>query len=179
MQKKDLAANHRLRSKVSIRPSSSKGLDFGFIPVTLLQHCNAVIASHHAARKYPRLSDVLWKAELGEFIESHPDLRRVLRRSAINRSSKAANSGFISIAASLLSLELLASNFTIWGVNFSTERSMATNILRKNTRWGRTWLMEEYIYNRNEQLFGSVVSSTAAVGQPANDRIRFRSKLES
>src|ERR1700722_14736370 len=83
-------------------------VDFGFLPKSLVSQCQVLIESFHALHGYSCLPDILWKAGLGPFIETHAQLRLLLRKSSTTRSAKKSNAGFLRIAATILSLEILA-----------------------------------------------------------------------
>ena len=87
------------------------GLDFRFLPKELNERSQKLIESYHGMHGYARLADVLWHAEIREFIVFHDDLRPVFRKASIARSAKQANQGYVLIATVLLSLELLANDF--------------------------------------------------------------------
>lgn len=55
-------------------------VDFGFLPKSLISQCQVLIESFHDIHGYPCLPDILWKAGLGPFIETHWQFRQLLGR---------------------------------------------------------------------------------------------------
>src|SRR5579864_4296281 len=92
-------------------PDGNDSPDFGFLPQDLRTQCRSLIESYHALHGFGCLPDILWKAGLGPFIETHRDFRRLLKKASTTRSAKKSNEGFTQIATTLLSLEILGSNF--------------------------------------------------------------------
>ena len=132
--------------------SSSKGasrgrtetFDLGALPPTLAAQCRGLIESYHEIHGYGCLPNMLWRADLGDFIKKHPCLRQILRKASTTRSAKVANKGFVEIATAILSLEILASDFASWSTMFPEAKSMANALLRM--RSARMFLMEHYLY---------------------------------
>jgi hypothetical protein len=120
--------------------------DFGFLPQNLSSQCRSLIESYHGLHGYACLPDILWKAGLGPFIETHREFRQLLRKASTTRSSKKSNDGFAQIATTLLSLEILASNFAGWSALYPHAASTARSILKRHTRISHTPLMESYLY---------------------------------
>ena len=120
--------------------------DFGFLPQNLSSQCRSLIESYHGLHGYGCLPDILWKAGLGPFIETHREFRRLLRKASTTRSAKKSNDGFAQIATTLLSLEILASNFAGWSKLYPQAAFTAKSILKRHTRLSHTPLMESYLY---------------------------------
>jgi hypothetical protein len=120
--------------------------DFAFLPQNLSSQCRSLIESYHGLHGYGCLPDILWKAGLGPFIETHREFRQLLRKASTTRSSKKSNDGFAQIATTLLSLEILASNFAGWSALYPHAASTARSILKRHTRISHTPLMESYLY---------------------------------
>ena len=120
--------------------------DFGFLPQNLRNQCRSLIESYHGLHGYSCLPDILWKAGLGPFIETHREFRQILKKASTTRSAKKANDGFTQIATALLSLEILASNFAGWGTIYPQAASTAKSILKRHARFSSTPLMESYLY---------------------------------
>jgi hypothetical protein len=120
--------------------------DFGFLPQSLLSQCRSLIEGYHGLHGHSSLPDILWKAGLGPFIESHREFRRLLRKASTTRSAKKSNEGFTQIATTLLSLEILANNFAGWSAIYPQAASTARAILRRHTRHSRSPLMDSYLY---------------------------------
>ena len=120
--------------------------DFAFLPQNLSTQCRSLIESYHGLHGYGCLPDILWKAGLGPFIETHREFRRLLRNASTTRSAKKSNDGFAQITTTLLSLEILASNFAGWSTLYPQAASTAKSILKQHTRFSHTPLMESYLY---------------------------------
>lgn len=120
--------------------------DFGFLPQDLRSQCRSLIESYHGLHGFGCLPNILWKAGLGPFIETHRDFRRLLKKASTTRSAKKSNEGFTQIATTLLSLEILASNFAGWSTIYPQAASTAKSILRRHTPLSHAPLMESYLY---------------------------------
>jgi hypothetical protein len=120
--------------------------DFCFLPQTLSAQCRSLIEGYHDLHGYTCLPDILWKAGLGPFIETHREFRQLLRKAATTRSAKKSNEGFTQIATTLLALEILTSNFAGWGAIYPQAASAARSILKRHASGAHTPLMESYLY---------------------------------
>jgi hypothetical protein len=120
--------------------------DFGFLPKSLTVQCRSLIESYHELHGYACLPDTLWKARLGPFIETHREFRQLLRKASTTRSAKKSNEGFVRIATTILSLEILASSFAGWSAIYPEAGSMARAILKRHARSPHMPLMEFYLY---------------------------------
>jgi hypothetical protein len=120
--------------------------DFSFLPKSLTVQCASLIESYHELLGYACLPDILWKSRLGPFIETHHELRQLLRKASTTRSAKKSNAGFVQIATTILSLEILASSFAGWSAIYPEAGSRAQAILRRNMRSPQMPLMEFYLY---------------------------------
>ena len=120
--------------------------DFGFLPPNLRIQCRSLIEGYHGLHGYGSLPDILWKAGLGPFIETHREFRGLLRKASTTRSAKKSNEGFVQIATTLLSLEILASNFAGWSTIYPQAASRAKSILKRHSPLSRSPLMESYLY---------------------------------
>ena len=120
--------------------------DFGFLPKSLTAQCRSLIESYHELHGYACLPNMLWKFRLGPFIETHHELRQLLRKASTTRSAKKSNEGFVRIATTILSLEILASSFAGWSAIYPEAGSRAQLILRRNMRTPQMALMEFYLY---------------------------------
>lgn len=124
--------------------AKTETFDLGALPQTLAAQCRGLIESYHEIHGYACLPNMLWKAQLGDFINKHPHLRQILRKASTTRSAKVSNKGFIEIATAILALEILASDFASWSTMFPEAKSMANALLRM--RGPRMSLMEYYLY---------------------------------
>jgi hypothetical protein len=125
---------------------STEDIDFGFLPKSLTSQCRVLIESFHALHGYSCLPDILWKAGLGPFIEAHAQLRALLRKASTTRSAKKSNDGFVRIATTILSLEILASRFAGWSTIYPQDASRSQVIQKANARGRHTPLIEFYLY---------------------------------
>jgi hypothetical protein len=145
--------------------------DFGFLPQNLRTQCRSLIESYHGLHGFGCLPDILWRAGLGPFIETHREFRQLLRKASTTRSAKKANDGFAQIATTLLSLEILASNFAGWSTIYPQAASTSKSILKRHTRLSSTPLMESYLYPP-KYLSSAAIATLAAptkhdVAEPA------------
>ena len=120
--------------------------DFGFLPQSLRSQCRSLIESYHGLHGFSSLPDILWKAGLGPFIETHREFRQLLRKASTTRSAKKSNDGFTQIATTLLSLEILSSNFAGWSKIYPQAASTAKSILKRHSPLSHAPLMESYLY---------------------------------
>lgn len=127
-------------------PGTAENIDFGFLPKSLTSQCQVLIESFHELYGYSCLPDILWKAGLGPFIEEHEQLRQLLRKASTTRSSKKSNQGFVKIATTILSLEILASRFAGWSAIYPKDASRSLTIQMTNARGRHTPLIEFYLY---------------------------------
>ena len=91
---------------------------FKFIPKELAIKCRKLIESFHAMHGYGRLPDMLWNSDARDIIECHRDLMRVFKNASKSRGAKRANELFLLIATAIVSLEVLARDFSGWGKRF-------------------------------------------------------------
>ena len=121
-------------------------LDFSFLPKNLTTQCRSLIQSYHEVHGFACLPDVLWKSRLGPFIEHHRELRQFLRKASTTRSAKKSHDGFVRIATTILSLEILASSFAGWGAIYPEAAEHARAILKRNGNGQQMPLMDFYLY---------------------------------
>jgi hypothetical protein len=119
--------------------------DFSFIPKSLAAKCRRLIETYHAMNGYACLPDMLWQPKLRDFIEMHKDFRQVFKRASTSRSAKRANEGFVLIATTVLSLEVLVSDFASWSAKYPAAKRRAHAILQEYTLNSRTWLIDRYL----------------------------------
>src|SRR6202521_2361344 len=108
--------------------------DFSFLPNSLTAQCRSLIESYHELHGYTCLPDILWKARLGPFIEAHREFRQLLRKASTTRSAKKSNQGFVQIATTILSLEILASSFAGWSTIYPRAAFTTKSILKRHAR---------------------------------------------
>ena len=119
---------------------------FDFLPEDLRRQCRRLIESYHGLHGFNCLPNILWRAGLGPFIESHREFRQLLKKASMNRSAKKSSEGFTQIATTLLSLEIVASNFAGWSTHYPQAASLAKSILKRHAPSSGTRLMESYLY---------------------------------
>ena len=130
----------------AVNNASASSPDFGFLPQSLIAQCRSLIEGYHELHGYICLPDILWKAKLGPFIESDRQFREILRKASTTRSAKKSNEGFVRITTTILSLEILASNFAGWSTIYPQAASKATAILKHHAGTSRMALMDFYLY---------------------------------
>jgi hypothetical protein len=128
----------------SVRSQASE--DLGFLPDSLLRQCRRLIESYHAVNGYSCLPDMLWRSQLGPFIERQQQLGQLLRKASTTRSAKKSNESFLKIATTILSLEILASSFAGWSAIFPDASETARMLLKRNALSPKMPLMEFYVY---------------------------------
>jgi hypothetical protein len=126
--------------------SKIENFDLNFLPKSLTTQCRSLIESYHELHGYACLPDMLWKSRLGPLIESHREFRQLLRKASTTRSAKKSNEGFVRIASTILSLEILASSFAGWSAIYPDAGLTAHAILKRNARGPHTPLMDFYLY---------------------------------
>lgn len=126
--------------------AEAENVDFSFLPKILVSQCQTLIESFHELHGYASLPDILWKAGLGPFIEAQGQLQQLLRKASTTRSAKKSNEGFVKIATTILSLEILASRFAGWSTIYPQEAARSRAIQKTNARGRHTPLIEFYLY---------------------------------
>jgi hypothetical protein len=149
--------------------------DLSFLPQNLLGQCRSLIESYHGLHGFGCLPDILWKAGLGPFIESHREFRPLLKKASTTRSAKKSSDAFTQIATTLLSLEILASHFAGWSKIYPQAASTATLILKRHARLPLTPLMESYLYPP-KHLSSAAIATLAA---PTTDYVAETAALAS
>ena len=104
----------------------------GFLPESLVKQRRNVIESYHGSQGYFCLPDILWKSRLGPFIDQDPTLGPLLRKASVTRRAKKANECFVTIATTILSMEILASSFAGWSSLYPEAANKARAFLRRN-----------------------------------------------
>jgi hypothetical protein len=125
---------------------AAESTDFDFLPPSLSAQCQTLVESFHDLHGYACLPDILWKAKLGPFIETHRELRELLRKASTTRSAKKSNAGFVRIATSILSLEILAGHIAGWSAIYPDAACKAQTILKRHARNAHMPLIEFYLY---------------------------------
>jgi hypothetical protein len=92
------------------------------------------------------LPDILWKLRLGPFIEGDPTLGPLLRSTSTAKRAKKVNECFVTIATTILSMEILTSNFAGWSSLDPAAGEKARAYLKRNTFNPQTPLLDYYVY---------------------------------
>jgi hypothetical protein len=124
----------------------TESFDLSFLPKRLTAQCQGLIESYHELHGYTCLPDILWKARLGPFIENHREFRQILKKASTTRSAKKSNQGFVRIATTILSLEILASSFAGWSAIYPEAGLTAHALLKRYAQSPHMPLMEFYLY---------------------------------
>jgi hypothetical protein len=120
------------------------------IPEPLLAKCRHLVETYHGMHGYGSLPNILWQPGPREFIETYDPFGPIFKRACRMRSAAHANEGFVLIAATILSLEVLASDFGNWSAKYPAAKRLALTILKDcATQPSRTHLMDRYIYPRS------------------------------
>jgi hypothetical protein len=139
-------AEHTNHASDAAHLEAIEDIDFGFLPGSLIEQCRRLIESYHELHGYACLPDILWKARLGPFIQTHREFRQLLRKASTTRSAKRSHDGFARIATTLMSLEILSSGFAGWNRIYPQAATRAHAVLRRNTHGAHTPLMDFYLY---------------------------------
>jgi hypothetical protein len=111
-----------------------------------MRQCRCLIVSYHAINGYSCLPDILWRSHLGPFIERHEQLGQLLKIASTTRSAKKSNESFITIATTILSLEVLASSFAGWSAIYPEAGERARDLAKRNALSPKMPLMGFYVY---------------------------------
>jgi hypothetical protein len=125
---------------------AAAGSNFRFIPGELAIKCRQLIESYHAINGYGELPDMLWLSDARDIIERDPDLTRLMMQAARARAAKRANHHFLQIATAIVSLEVLARDFSGWGKRFPSAKREAEKVLERSLQLRRSWLMDLYFF---------------------------------
>jgi hypothetical protein len=154
-------------------------VDLSFLPNSLTVQCQSLIESYHELHGYACLPNILWKARLGPFIETHQEFRQLLRKASTTRSAKKSNQGFVRIATTILSLEILASSFAGWSAIYPEAGAMARAILQRNARSPHMPLMEFYLYPPKYISSAAIAALAPPAGrQPSEAELYRKSRPE-
>jgi hypothetical protein len=138
--------------------------DLKFLPRVLTENCQRLIESYHALHGYASLPDILWRAEVRDFVEMNEDLQCVYRKASITRSARKANASYVLIASALLSLEILATDFLGWGTRYPWAKRKAASVLAAHVPATRAQLRDVYL--RQQNYVRPQVISTAIAPPP-------------
>src|ERR1700736_5592280 len=153
----------------------TENCDLSFLPKSLTAQCQSLIESYHELHGYACLPNVLWKARLGPFIEAHREFSQLLRKASTTRSAKKSNAGFVRIATTILSLEILASSFAGWSAIYPEAASIAYAILKRNSRSPHMPLMEFYLYPPKYISSAAIATLVPPPGLQPGEAVLYRS----
>jgi hypothetical protein len=105
-----------------------------------------LIESYHAIYGYVGLPDMLWLSDARDVIESHRGLLQLFTKASRARGAKRADGSFLLIATAIVSLEVLARDFSGWGTRFPAAKREAERVLGELPQLRRTWLMDLYLF---------------------------------
>jgi hypothetical protein len=120
--------------------------NFRFIPRELAVKCRRLIESYHAIYGYLSLPDMLWLSDARDIIEGDLELTQNFKRAARSRAAKRANDSLRQIATTIVSIEVLARDFSDWGKRFPAAKIEAEKILGGSPHLRRAWLMDLYFF---------------------------------
>jgi hypothetical protein len=150
-------------------PRSDGGLiadpSFRFLPSELASKCRKLVESYHEIHGYACLPDMLWHSNARDIIECHRDLMQVFKNASKSRSAKRANDSFLLIAIAIVSLEVLARDFSGWGRRFPGARRKAEAMFADFSPRLRVWFMDKYLYpslNLHREAASVLTPSAAA-----------------
>ena len=171
--------HHAGTSVLADKAGNAGNIDLSFLPSSLTAQCRSLIESYHALHGYACLPDILWKARIGPFIESHEEFRQLLKKASTTRSAKKSNQGFVRIATTMLSLEILASSFAGWNAIYPEAGSAARAILKRTASMPHMPLMEFYLYPPKYMSSAAVATLIPPAGRQAGEMELYRtSKAE-
>jgi hypothetical protein len=175
----EVAAEFADNAGITAIADKTENFDLSFLPKSLTTQCRSLIESYHELHGYACLPNILWKARLGPFIESHRELHQLLRKASTTRSAKKSNEGFVLITTTILSLEILASSFAGWSAIYPEAGATARAILKRNARSMHTPLMDFYLYPP-KYISSSAIAALAppVTRQPSQSELYRASKPE-
>jgi hypothetical protein len=148
----------RALARTNSAKSSDKKLDVDvtFIPKSLTAKCRHLVERYHAVYGYANLPDILWQPGPRDLIETYYLFDRTFKRACTVRSTRRANEGFVEMATTILSLEVLASDFTDWSTKYPAAKQSAHMILRDYPLISPACLMERYVFSRSSLTPASI-----------------------
>ena len=89
---------------------------------------------------------MLWLSDARDVIECHRDLTRIFKKASKAQAARRANNSFLLIATTIVSIEVLARDFSGWGKQFPAAKREAEKVLGGLPQLRRTWLMDLYLF---------------------------------
>ena len=97
-------------------------------------------------------------------IEGDPALGPLLRRASTAKRAKKANECFVTIATTILSMEILTSNFAGWSSLYPAAGEKARAFLKRNTPNPQTPLLDYYVYpSKYSNVFAKLAPPTVTL----------------
>jgi hypothetical protein len=127
-------------------PPDSIDLSLQFVPDELLTKCRRLIKRYHTTYGYSRLPDILWQSDVRAFIQAYKPLARSFNKGTKLRSAKRTNDVLVSVATSILALEVLARNFIGWGNKFPEAKQEAEQLFTAHIARSRACLLDTYVF---------------------------------
>jgi hypothetical protein len=119
---------------------------FRFVPRELALKCRKLIDSYHTMNGYAGLADMLWNSNARDIIDCHRELAHIFKSASKSRCAKRANESLLLIATVIVSLEVLARDFSGWGKRFPSAKREAEELLLDLPHRDRAWFMDKYLY---------------------------------
>ena len=121
---------------------------FLFVPPELILKCRQVVERHHRMYGFATLADVLWQSSARTFILADDELRKSFDQTSRMRRSRLRHDILLSLAAIVLSVEVLYENYAGWGSRFPNAKFSAEALFATHAPKPRVWLMDIYVYQR-------------------------------
>jgi hypothetical protein len=134
------------KASLDTAADTASSSNFFFVPRELAVKCRRLIESYHAIYGYVSLPDMLWLSDARDIIEHDRELARTFRRASRSRAAKQANDSLRQIATTIVSIEVLARDFSGWGQRFPAAKAEAEKILGGSPQVRRAWLMDLYFF---------------------------------
>jgi hypothetical protein len=120
---RDSGADVGLQADVQVGAQAGANPSFRFLPSDLTARCRSLLESYHDMYGFAGLPDMLWHSDARDIIECHRDLTKVFRNASKSRCAKRANQSFLLIASTIVSLEILARDFSGWGRRYPAAKA--------------------------------------------------------
>ncbi|MGA2892991.1 MAG: hypothetical protein ABSE22_08975 [Xanthobacteraceae bacterium] len=143
---RDSGADVGLQADVQVGAQAGANPSFRFLPSDLTARCRSLLESYHDMYGFAGLPDMLWHSDARDIIECHRDLTKVFRKASKSRCAKRANQSFLLIASTIVSLEILARDFSGWGRRYPAAKRQAELVIGEFLVNPRSWLMDKYLY---------------------------------
>jgi hypothetical protein len=153
----------------ALRPTNGKNIDLSFLPKVLFDKCRPFIIQYHELNGYSCLADILWHPETRRFLELNFTLRRLFKSATWARRAKKSKDGLVTIAAVILSTEILATGFAGWGSRYPGAQKKARKLLDEHIPSSRAWLLERYLFQEVQRSRQALWISVPIYHEGRND----------